>query len=394
MTRVIDAPAMRRMNRTSVFRRIFEADTISRIQISKDLDMNKATVSSIVDDLIQHQFVNETGYGESQGGRKPVLLELNSTAAYIISVDVQINHVTTAVSSLKGDIIWLQEQALYHAGERPTKENLVANLEREIKHSLAHVPKSPHGVLGVGIALPGMVNASTGYVHYLPNLEIFDWPMKRDLEECLHLPIFIDNDANCGAFAEHIRTGSANMSFVNAGIGVGVGIIANGQLYRGYDGIAGEYGHTTISAMGLHCSCGSYGCWEEYASERGLLRILQDRGEESDTQLPDPEFTSACIAKAKTGNDIYAAAFRELGRNLGLGIVNIGNALNPERIFLGGSIARAYPFVIESIKQAINQRAVARNKRIQVDLAAQDTVVRGAARLVVQEVLLNSESAW
>ena len=392
MTRSIDAPAMRRMNRTSVFQKIFEADTISRIQISKDLGMNKATVSSIVDDLIQHRFVNETGYGESQGGRKPVLLELNGTAAYIISIDVQITHITTAVSSLKGDIIWLRQQSLYHAGERPTKENLAENLEREIRLAMLQVPESPHGVLGVGIALPGMVNANTGYVHYLPNLEIFDWPMGMHLEERLKLPIFIDNDANCGALAEQIRTRADNLAFVNAGIGVGVGIIAHGQLYRGQDGIAGEYGHTTISAMGLRCSCGSYGCWEEYASERGLLRILQDRGKEYETKLPDPEFTEACILKAASGDEIYVEALAELGKNLGLGIANIGNALNPERIFLGGSLAKAYSFVIESIGQVVGQRAVARNKRVRIDLASQDTVVRGAARLVLQEVLFNPES--
>lgn len=394
MTRAIDAPAMRRMNRASVFRRIFEADTISRIQISKDLDMNKATVSSIVDDLIQHQFVNETGYGQSQGGRKPVLLELNGTAAYIISIDVQITHMTIAISSLKGELIWLQDQPLYHAGQRPTKDDLVEKLEREIRLALNHVPPSPHGILGVGIALPGMVNANTGYVHYLPNLEMFDWPMKLDLEARIQLPIFIDNDANCGALAEHIRMRAASMAFVNAGIGVGVGIITNGQPYRGHDGIAGEYGHTTISAMGLRCSCGSYGCWEEYASERGLLRILQDRGEEHKTKIPDPGFTAACIDKARDGSETYLEAFSELGKNLGLGIANICNALNPERIFLGGSIAKAYPYIVEAIDQVLAQRAVSRNKRIRVDLSAQDTVVRGAARLVVQEVLFNPESSW
>ncbi|QSO47194.1 ROK family protein [Alicyclobacillus mengziensis] len=390
----IDPTAMRRMNRASVFRKVFEADTISRIQISKDLDMNKATVSSIVDDLIKEQFVTETGYGASQGGRKPVLLEFNRTAAYVISIDVQITHATTAVLSLKGDIIWLREQPLYGADEQPTKENLVIKLEREIQIALGQVPNSPHGVLGVGIALPGMVNAERGYVHYLPNLEIFDWPMGKELEKRVQLPVFIDNDANCGALAEHIRTGKGNMVFVNAGIGIGAGIIANGQLYRGHNGIAGEYGHMTISAMGLRCSCGSYGCWEEYASERGLLRILQDHGEERNTKLPNAAFTSHCIEKATHGDDTYTRAFAELGESLGVGIANIGNTLNPERICLGGSIAGAYPFVISRIEQAMNQRSVSRNKRIRIDVATHDSVVRGAARLVVQHVLFSPEGTW
>ncbi|QQE77934.1 ROK family transcriptional regulator [Alicyclobacillus sp. SO9] len=392
MTSSIDAHAMRRMNRVSVFRKIFEEDRISRIEISRDLGMNKATVSSIVDDLIQNGFVNEIGYGESQGGRKPILLELNNTAAYIVSIDVQITHVTCAVLSLKGDIVWQTRHPLYNADIPSTKENLADNLEREIRSALTHVPDSPHGVLGAGIALPGMVNARTGYVHYLPNLEIHDWPIKIELAARLNMPIYIDNDANCGALAEYVSSKADNLAFVNAGIGVGLGIIANGRLYRGQDGIAGEYGHTTISAMGLRCSCGSYGCWEEYASERGLLRLLQDRGEEQNRRIPDPDFTSECITKAESGDENYIEGFSELGRNLGYGIANICNALNPGKIFLGGSLANAYSFVIESVTQVLSQRAVARNKFVEVVLASPGTVVRGASRLVLQEALFDPQS--
>ncbi|WP_054968538.1 ROK family protein [Alicyclobacillus ferrooxydans] len=391
MTHSIDARAMRRMNRANVFRKIFEADTISRVQISRDMGMNKATVSSIVDDLIQQQFVHETGYGESQGGRKPVLLQLNSTAGYVIGIDVQIAHMTTAVFSLKGEVVWLTRHPLYRAGELSTVESLVDKLEGQIRRAMGQVPRSPHGVLGVGIALPGMVNARTGYVYYLPNLEIFDWAMKDDLGARIKLPIFIDNDANCGALAEHIVSQTANLAFVNAGIGVGVGIIASGQLYHGQDGLAGEYGHTTISAMGLRCSCGSYGCWEEYASERGLLRILQDRGKELNTKIPDPEFIERCIGKANAGDESYLEGFAELGKNLGFGMANICNSINPARIMLGGSVAHAYPFIIESISQVLGQRAVAKNKSIKVEQADPESVVRGASRLVLQQVLFGAE---
>lgn len=391
MATSIDAPAMRRMNRAAVFRTIYDREPISRVQIARLLDMNKATVSSLVDELIQENFVLEIGFGRSLGGRKPVLLRANAKAAFSIGVDVQITHVTTAVFDLKGEVTWLQRQPLYKNGEQPTPQNLADSLEKEIHKAVEYVPDSPHGVLGVGIALPGMVNASTGYVYYLPNLEIQEWAIQADLAKHINLPIFIDNDANCGALAESRRLGIKNLVFINAGIGVGGGIIAGGHLYRGAGGIAGEFGHTTISVMGLRCSCGSYGCWEQYSSERALLRFLQDKEEGYDLAIPDADFVTTCVEQAQAGHPVYRQAFREVGRYLGIGITNIVNSVNPQQIVLGGSISQGFVFIREEIQSVLAHRPVANNKHTPVMLAPPDSVVRGAASLVTAELLFGQD---
>ncbi|RIV18363.1 ROK family transcriptional regulator [Alicyclobacillaceae bacterium I2511] len=387
MASSIDAPAMRRMNRATVFRTIYDNEPISRVQIARRLDMNKATVSYLVDELLQEKFVVEIGYGQSLGGRKPMMLRANAHAGFSIGVDVQITHVTTAVFDLKNEVVWLQRQPLYKQGEQPTPQNLTDRLEQEIRTAMQNVPDSPHGVLGVGVALPGMVNARTGYVYYLPNLEIQEWPIQSDLAKRIQFPIFIDNDANCGALAEHHRLVIDNLVFINAGIGVGGGIITDGHLYRGAGGIAGEFGHTTISAMGLRCTCGSYGCWEEYSSERALLRFLQDKEEGFTLAIPHPDFVATCVDRAQAGHPVYRQAFRELGRYLGIGMSNIVNAVNPQQIVLGGSISQAFVFIREEMQDMLANRPVANNKHTPVTLAPPESVVRGAASMVTAELL-------
>jgi len=392
MVRSFDTPAVRRTTQANIFGEIFKSGTTSRIEIARELHLNKATVSAAVDDLIQQNLVREMGYGESQGGRKPILLAVNSDAAYTISIDVQITHVTTGVLTLTGDTVWVTEHPLYRVDISLTKEQVVNDLIREIHQAMEHVPPSSHGLLGVGIALPGMVDANTGHVYYLPNLELSDWELGSTLAARIPVPVYIDNDANCGALAEHIRTRKDNMVFINAGIGIGAGIVARGLLYRGEHGIAGEYGHMTISAMGLRCSCGSYGCWEEYASERALLRMLQERGELPDQQIPHSEFMSLCVARAQSGQHHYLDALTELGRFIGIGIANICNTLDPSCIFVGGSMADAFPFIAEPMRQVLRHRAMPVNHEIEVIPAERGSVIRGASRLVLYEVLLNQGS--
>lgn len=178
--------------------------------------------------------------------------------------------------------------------------------------------------------------------------------------------------------------------YINAGIGVGAGMVIDGKLYRGRDGIAGEFGHMTIHPMGASCMCGGYGCWEEYASERSLLRYLRESGEADPKLSPDTSVMEQALTQAQRDNRAYIRALHALGQNLGFGIANILNALNPDEIVLGGSIVGAATFLLPEIDRVLKHRALLMNKRVPVRMGSVNAVAVGASSLVVHEVLFAS----
>lgn len=386
----VDAATMRLINRFSVFNVLYDTGIISRIEIANRTGLNKATVSSLIDDFIAGQFVHEVGFGESSGGRKPILLKFNAKAAYCIGIDIQVTHIKTVLTDISGALEYKKVRTVDLRNRQIDETALIGVLVEEIESAIAAAPSSPHGIIGVGIACPGIVNFNTGDVYYLPNIGIEDWPLRAELQKHVKIPIFIDNDGNCGAWALHLAERLQNIVYVNAGIGIGTGIIINGQLYRGHTGIAGELGHTTISAIGILCKCGNYGCWEQYASEQALLRYLQEDGEVAQNEQLDAEFVSRAVQKAVNHHPTYEKAFQSIGMYLGIGIANILNTLNPEQVILGGTIAQGAEMILPEVKTAIRHRAMASNKQTDIQFASEDIVAVGSAGIALWQTLMKS----
>ncbi len=386
MYKSVDASVMRQFNKRTVLNVLYQRPETSRVSISSETGLNRATVSSLVDELIAEHFVEEIGLGTSHGGRKPILLQFNAEAGYAVGIDLQITHIDTVLTNARREVVYQHRLQVDADDAALTAEHLRALLIQEVRAAHAVCPKSPRGILGVGVALPGLVNYETGCVTYLPNLGITDWPIAPDLTKSLDVPVAIDNDANCGAWEAFLSTGLANLVFINAGIGVGAGIILNGQLYRGRDGIAGEAGHTTISTMGVVCSCGNYGCWEQYASEQALARYLREQGA---TQIDafTPGFIDLCIAAAESGSHAHIQSWRALAEALGIGISNLLQILNPDSIYLGGTIAEAETIILPEIQRVIRHRAMFANKTVPVSVLPTQTVARGAAGLAIARAI-------
>ncbi len=384
MYRTVDASVMRQVNKQTVLSLIYQKSVTSRVAISDETGLNRATVSSLVDELIAEEFVEEIGLGNSTGGRKPILLRFNARAGYAVGIDVQITHVTSVLTNAARDVIHYQRLELEADHGHYTTDWLLGILRQEIQSVTAAMPASPHGVLGVGIALPGLVNHIAGHVIYLPNLGLTDWAIVDDLSRWFPYPFVVDNDANCGAWSEYLARRVNNLVFLNAGVGVGSGIIINGALYRGRDGIAGESGHTTIATHGLICSCGNYGCWEEYASERALARYLREFGVEANVS---PHFLSDSVRQAQSGDSAYRQAFQKLGEYLGIGLSNLLQVLNPEVAYLGGTVAEAQPLVFSDIQRVIRHRSMGANKETSIVIAEPTAVALGAAGLAISQTV-------
>ncbi len=390
MRQNVDAPAMRRINRATVLQFIRDQRTTSRIDIAQMTGLNKATVSYIVDELIRENWVQEIGYGTSTGGRKPILLRFNANSAYAIGVDIESEMIKTVVCNIRGEVAFKQEAVLPKLTV-DGKHHWLQSIAEEIKTAIASTPTSPHGLIGIALALPGLVNSETGTIATLHQVPIQDWNIQKTLTDELKLPIYIENSANCGAWFEYIRGNSKEESlvFINAGAGIGTGIIINGQLFKGKNGIAGEFGHTTIFPMGERCVCGNYGCWEEYASERSLFRYIIEAGGNVDEFIEVPSLIHFILNEAHADNRYYIRALNTLGQYLGIGIANIINALSPDRISLGGTISQAATFILPEIERMFHYRVFPSNRETQVTIAGANSVAIGAATLIIHQTLFD-----
>lgn len=381
----VDAQRMRQLNKYTVLHWIYTHPHVSRADIAKWTGLNRATVSSLVDELLADDFIQELGQGTSSGGRKPIILEFNARTGFSIGIDVQISSIKTLLTDASGQVIEKRITPVRPPSDDSFREMMLQIIETHVRDILRTCPPSSHGIFGVGIALPGMVDYQTGHVYYLPNVHVENWNFTQALASRIKLPVVIDNDANCGAWAEFLRKPTDSLVFINAGIGVGAGLILHGQLVRGHHGIAGEWGHTTISATGLLCACGNYGCWELYASERALARYLHEEGvAENDPFVPS--FMDRVLQETPQDTR-YQRAFTQLGAYLGIGISNILNALNPRYISIGGTIAQAATWVLPEMTRMLQKRAIGANKEIGVFPADVDIVAIGAAGLVLSRIL-------
>lgn len=243
-----DQNLVKQINKSIVLHSIENNGTTSRAQISKDTGLNKATVSTMVSELIKENFVNEIGIGQSSGGRKPVLLKFNKHAGYSIGIDLGVNYILAVLTDLKGSIL-IEISEAFNVIEI---DEITARINSIITRLIDRAPKSPYGIVGIGIGIPGLVDKD-GTILFTPHLDFQHINFKQMIEKKFNITTIVVNEANSGAHGEQVYgTGKnvSNLVYVSIGIGIGTGIIINGKLYIGSTGISGEMGHQTIDSFG------------------------------------------------------------------------------------------------------------------------------------------------
>ena len=346
-----DQSLVKQINKSIVFHTIKNKGPISRAQISKETGLNKATVSTMVSELIQETFIQEIGAGQSSGGRKPVLLYFNQHAGYAIGIDLGVNYILGVLTDLSGNVIGEVTNKLKDRTIDYVTEKIFTVIESLIKQA----PESPYGIVGIGIGVPGQVD-NEQKVRLAPNLNWKNIDLKKIIEDRFSIPVSIENEANAGAHGEHLYGAGkniANQIYISIGIGIGTGIIINNQLYKGTSGFSGEMGHFTIDANGKKCSCGNRGCWELYASESALLKAAMQQKIFSDEQATDLD---TLLEDAKNGNPQVLQLLHTLGENIGVGIINIINTFNPEAIIIGNRITLFKNWIINPIERILDER--------------------------------------
>ena len=336
---------VKKNNKALVIQLIIQNEPISRAGIAQISGLHKATVSSLVNELLEEDLIFESGQGESSGGRRPVNLHFNSVAGYAIGIEIGVNHLLCVMTDLSGTIQFELSEKI-NCTPFPL---ILDKLQKTIQTLMDSMPASRYGVVGIGVGVPGIVNKS-GSVLLATNLGWSKIDLKNELESLFNVPVVVENEANAGAFGEQqFGAGESfeNIIYISAGIGIGVGIILNKELYQGKNGFSGEVGHMIIELNGKPCSCGSRGCWEAYASENALL------------ESANTDSLEALIEKAREWDETAISHFEEIGQYLGYGINNIINTFNPDQVILGNRLAMAKDWIEQPILNTIENNTLA-----------------------------------
>ncbi|WP_172371734.1 ROK family transcriptional regulator [Sporosarcina jiandibaonis] len=388
-----------------IIKLIREEGKISRSEISEKMNMPQPTVTRIIEDLLSNNILKESGLGLSSGGRRPILLEFNSKSSYSIGIELGRSAVKIGLTDLNGNFLSFRMKE--SEGEKEV-DRLVGFLKEGLRQILNETQIQRSEILGVGVGLPGPLNEENELIsppNFYNQIKI---PLRKMLEEGLGFPVIIDNDANAAALAEKwFGKGMHDNSFVYilADVGIGSALILNGEIYRGLNGEAGEIGHSTINVFGQQCTCGNYGCLENYVSipkieveVKNRLKVAQvnERGLFPE-QLEKIAFKDV-ITAYRDGSGLAKQVLEESGDYLGIGTTNLLNILAPEKVIIGGGIGISSPIFTERVQSVIRERALGRSTK-NIHVVASDLregVVLGAAALVINQTfslftLINNE---
>jgi len=374
--------AVRRWNLVSIFKLIRKRGPISRIELTKITGCSAGTVSNHVKTLIKKGFVIETQKGVSSGGRKPMQLMVNSNKAYIFSIEIEVNKIKIVLFDLELKVVTKNIMSItYRDDYKKTLEQVFFGMDKMREEKNIKLDN----LLGIGIAVPGLIDKVKGILEFAPNLGWKNVHISKIFKDKYGLPIVLNNEAKAAAIGEResIYPTINNMVFISINEGIGCGIFFNGELYRGASGNAGEFGHIIIDTNGPLCHCGNKGCWETLASESYIVN--------SYLKLPNSnkELTKKEIYRlGKDGDKKVIEIFKEAGRNIGIGLVNIVNGLSPELLVIGGGIVKIKDYIYEEIIKKLKESAlsVSYNKvEIKFSKLGSLAAVYGMADLIINE---------
>lgn len=323
-------------NRRQVLEYIVNNPPISRAALAKKLHLTKATISNIVQELIDQNLVAEIGSAQTALGRKPILLEFQKKCGYVFSIDVHPRQIITLTADLKGEDCHLKEYPF-------REEDCLLDLLRGImKEAIPRCKDAPYGIVGVSIGIYGVVRDNE--IIFTPYYPLPEPYLGKILAGEFGIPVHVENESNLSVLGESaFHYNYKNMIHLNIHDGVGMGILIDEQLYKGRDGYAGEFGHTILFPDGKPCPCGNNGCFELYASERAILKEYAARTHQ-DTVTIDS------FLRAYQDRNADALEMMDLFvKYMSIGINNIINTFNIDLIVLNSSFSNYIPDINKRI---------------------------------------------
>ncbi|MGN5734561.1 ROK family protein [Arthrobacter psychrochitiniphilus] len=360
---------------------------LSRAQLTKLTGLNRSTISVLIGQLVSDGLVFEAApAGEAQVGRPSPEVRPNPRVA-ALAVNPEVDAVTIGLVGLGGQVI---KKIRYTTERIPTAAEAV-NIAAAVIAGMRGELDSQYKVVGIGVAVPGLVNAADGLVRHAPHLGWHNEPLAQLLAQACGYPVAVSNDASLAAEAEMIfgaAAGSRNVIYLNGGAsGIGGGIISEGRLLAGTSGFAGEFGHTLVRSDGGLCHCGARGCLQTEVIRAPLLALLKlDAGEPGEL---------AGALSASTDPLVAAEVRRQLGF-LAIALRTVVNVFNPEAVVLDGFLAALDAAAPGELAVAVAAQALiepAAQMGIRAATLGADLMMVGAAELAFATLLANPTSA-
>jgi len=381
------------INQFNILNTIRRAGLISRVEIAEVTGQSRAAVTNITARLLKEKVIveKETKTSSSRGRRR-VLLALNPTAAYVVGVKLSAFQVSFAVTNMQADVL---SSLIVPVRIGKKSVEFVADLiEEGIRHCVSEAMISMVKVSGIGIGIPGLVNSEKGITYWSALYKKGNTTLRNLIQKRLNIQTYIENDANTVTLAQQWfgeGRGVDNFLMVTVEHGVGMGIVVNGQIYRGVKGIGAEFGHLVIRPGGALCRCGKRGCIESYVADYSVLGAAIEACKakkwryKNTASLTIEEVT----AIAKKGEPALRKIFKRGGEILGLGISGLVQVFNPEKIIIAGEGVRAGALLFDPMQRMIKSHTTPEMyETLQIVIQKwQDTDwARGAASVVLQEL--------
>jgi glucokinase-like ROK family protein len=381
-------------HKKQILKELYFNKVLTCAELSEHLKLSLPLITSLLNELIEEGCVLEKGFAPSKGGRRPLMYSIKEDMQFIVSVAMDQFVTRIAIMDMHNKFVSAVKKY-----ELPLTENdeAVNILVQKISEFIKSSGIAKNKIAGIGIGMPGFVDGAKG-VNYsflkTDKISITDQVAKET-----GLPVFIDNDSSLIALAES-RFGSAkkskNAMVINVGWGVGLGLIINQELFRGYNGFAGEFSHIPLFSNDKLCSCGKRGCLETESSLKVLVQKAIEglkAGHISSLTLEQlsahhlEKSLEAVINAARNGDQFAVEALAEIGYNIGRGVAILIHLLNPETIILSGRGSLAGKLWLAPIQQAINEHCIPRlaySTNVEVSVLGYEAELIGAASLVME----------
>lgn len=391
---------VKQLNRSLILKEIRQNGPIPKIDLSSKFDLTFPAVGNIITELLDTGIIEEAGYGESSGGRPPILYKMNWDSVYVIALVIGVQEVSISLVNLKGKV-------KNEITGDVKKDSLIEEIYKLIDELLEKTDIDITKIAGIGVSAPGPIDSTDGKVLTPPNLEaIRNIDIQHLLEKRYKLFTVLERDSSALALAEQWFgdvNPNENILYIYNDQGLGGGLIINSRIHRGVGNSAGEIGHMVIDIDGPKCNCGNFGCLEALSSGIAIQKRVKEeirRGYPSslaDSYLQNEEeiMIDTIIQHAKEGDKLSMQILNESERYLGLGIANAINLFSPDQIIFGGKVIELYPEMIEAVEKVAKQRAFSPySKKIVFaeSVFNNQSNFIGAAAVIQQKLFDNPES--
>jgi glucokinase-like ROK family protein len=343
MTATADQYTVRQHNTAIIIQTVRQHTPLSRAEIAARTGLNRSTVSAIINELIDEKAIEETVLQSEKIGRPGMLLKLNPHYGFTVGIDVNVDYIATVILDYSYTILWEKRVPVVSPSEQDAVLKQAIDLTQSAVTLGIDQRMKP---LGIGVVVPGLVDVREGILILGPNLGWENVPIRSLWESHFNLPIVVENDANAAAMGE-LYIGEArdvpHFIFINVGVGIGGGIVIDGNLLRGSRGFASEVGHMVVEPNGKPCACGSRGCLETVTGKKAIINTLKEKIKQAPLVQPFLNEDSIngltldqAVEAAANGHPVCIEQLQSVGHYLGLVIGGLVNVFNPELVVIGG----------------------------------------------------------